>query len=94
MAFESLTQLSALSTLPIWAILVITIWTLIWKGLALWKSAKRNSIVWFVVLLVVNTLGILEILYIFIFSDLKTKKKNANKIQKRTKSKTSRKSRS
>ena len=49
---------------------IITIWSLIWKGLALWKSSKKNSIIWFIVLLVVNTIGILEILYIFIFSEL------------------------
>ncbi|MFA6492524.1 MAG: DUF5652 family protein [Patescibacteria group bacterium] len=46
----------------------LMIWSLIWKGIALWKSARHNSKPWFVVLLIVNTLGILEILYIFIFS--------------------------
>ncbi len=50
----------------IWTLLII--WSLIWKGFALWKSARNNSQAWFIVLLIVNTLGILEILYIFLFS--------------------------
>lgn len=43
-------------------------WTLPWKGVALWKAARNGSKPWFVVLLIVNTLGLLEILYIFVFS--------------------------
>lgn len=45
----------------------LMIWSLAWKGWALWKAAKNDSPVWFVVLLLVNTLGILDILYIFVF---------------------------
>jgi hypothetical protein len=40
-----------------------------WKGWALWKAAKNDQKVWFIVLLFVNTLAILEILYIFVFSE-------------------------
>lgn len=47
---------------------LLAIWSLIWKGMALWKSAREGSKVWFVILLVVNTLGILDILYIYVFS--------------------------
>jgi hypothetical protein len=47
---------------------VVLIWSLFWKGMALWKAAREGSKVWFVVLLIVNTLGILEILYIYVFS--------------------------
>jgi hypothetical protein len=46
----------------------IIIWSLVWKGLALWKAARRGEKVWFVALLVVNTVGILEILYLYVFS--------------------------
>ena len=46
----------------------VAIWTICWKGTALWKAARNNSPAWFVVLLIVNTLGILEIIYIFFFS--------------------------
>ena len=49
-------------------------WTLVWKGLALWKAAQKESKPWFIVLLLVNTVGILEILYIFVFSNFGKKK--------------------
>lgn len=48
-----------------WIILPILIWSLFWKGCALWIAGKNNQKVWFLVLLVVNTVGILEIIYIF-----------------------------
>jgi hypothetical protein len=50
---------------------VLVIWSLIWKGMALWKSAREGSKVWFVVLLIVNTVGILDILYLYVFSKKK-----------------------
>lgn len=43
-------------------------WATFWKGLALWKAARKRHLVWFVVLLVVNSLGLLEIAYIFYLS--------------------------
>lgn len=55
----------------LWIIYVLLVWTLPWKGIALWKSARNKQIAWFVVLLLLNTLGLLEILYIFIFSKKK-----------------------
>jgi len=53
---------------------VLTVWTVIWKGIALWKSARNNQTAWFVILLLVNTVGILEIVYIFFFSGKKNTK--------------------
>ncbi len=44
-------------------------WSLAWKGVALWRSARRNDLWWFIALLVINTLGILEIVYIVFFSE-------------------------
>jgi len=44
------------------------LWSLPWKGVALWKAGRHGQKAWFVVLFLVNTLGILDILYIFIFS--------------------------
>ena len=57
--------------LPTWALAVLIVWTLIWKGIALWKSARLSQPIWFIVLLVVNTAGLLEILYIFFLSKIK-----------------------
>lgn len=55
---------------PLGALLLLLViaWSLAWKGLALWKSAREGSKPWFIVMLVVNTLGILEILYLFVFT--------------------------
>ena len=44
---------------------IIFIVVLILKGMALWHAARRNEIWWFVALLVINTLGILELIYLF-----------------------------
>lgn len=49
----------------------LAIWSLFWKGWALWRAVKNDSKVWFIVLLIVNTVGILEILYIFVFGKAK-----------------------
>ena len=58
--------------LPFWliptfglAIVVLALWSIAWKGLALWHAARLGHKGWFVVLLIINTAGILEIVYIF-----------------------------
>jgi hypothetical protein len=62
------------TTAPVFAgavglvLVVIVLWTLVWKGMALWKAAREENKVWFVVLLLVNTVGILDILYLYVFS--------------------------
>ncbi len=55
----------------VWAIVIIGLWTLPWKGIALWKAANQKEKWWFIILLITNTVAILEILYIFIFSKKK-----------------------
>ena len=52
---------------------ILAVWTIIWKGIALWKSARNGSKAWFIVMLILNTVGILEIIYIFFFSKKKEK---------------------
>jgi len=54
-----------------WWLLPLTIWVIYWKGMALWKASHRESKIWFIALLVINTLGLLEILYIYVFSEKK-----------------------
>lgn len=46
-------------------VLLLAIWSIVWKGLALWHSGRRGDARWFVVLLIINSLGILEIIYLF-----------------------------
>lgn len=58
-------------SLPVLILLIVAqIWSLIWKILACWKSARKGEWLWFIALFVINTLGILEILYIFVFSKM------------------------
>ncbi|MFA6306107.1 MAG: DUF5652 family protein [Candidatus Gracilibacteria bacterium] len=56
-----------------WMILLL-IWSFFWKGLALWHASRRGQSLWFVIFLVVNTLGILEIIYLFAVAKLKFSK--------------------
>lgn len=47
-------------------IVILIIWSLAWKGMALWKAAHRGSKPWFILLLLVNSIGILDIIYIYL----------------------------
>lgn len=58
--------------------LLFLFWSFYWKGRALWKAARNNSLTWFIALLVINTLGILEILYVYYFGKEKTKISSKN----------------
>ena len=53
------------SDMGVLVLFLSVLWTLPWKGVALWKAARLYHKWWFIVLLVVNTLAILEIIYIF-----------------------------
>lgn len=55
-----------LSFLPL-----LIVWGLFWKGLALWHSAQRSEPRWFIAVLLINTLGILELVYLFAFAKLR-----------------------
>ncbi|MFA5994380.1 MAG: DUF5652 family protein [Parcubacteria group bacterium] len=52
-------------------IISLVVWSLPWKGFALWKSARRGESGWFIALLLINTAGIMEIIYLFFFSNSK-----------------------
>ena len=50
---------------------LLVIWSLFWKGLALWHAGRKCQPVWFTALLIINTAGILEIIYLFVILKLK-----------------------
>ena len=52
---------------------------LVLRGLALWKSAKRNQNIWFIALLIVNTMGILPGIYLLLNRDSKEPPKRDKK---------------
>ncbi len=66
-----------LSHAPIWLgvlaplIPLVVVWSIFWKGLALWHSARREQHWWFIAFLFINTVGILEIIYLFGVAKLK-----------------------
>ncbi len=47
-----------------WLILILQLWSVPWKGLALWVSANRDDKKWFIALLLIQTFGVLEIFYL------------------------------
>jgi len=63
--------------MPVWfqtllpIIPFVVLWCIFWKALALWHSGRKGQPWWFIILLVVNTFGILEIIYLFVVLKLK-----------------------
>lgn len=51
-----------------WWYLPLIIWETVWKGIALYKSAQSKDKYWFVAFLLLNTLGILPLIYLFFFN--------------------------
>jgi hypothetical protein len=52
-------------------IILLVLWSLFWKGLSLWHAARRGQYWWFLIMLVINSLGILGIIYLFFVAKLK-----------------------
>ena len=50
---------------------VLLILVIVLKGLALWQAAKRGEKWWFIAMLVINTAGLLELIYLIFFAKLK-----------------------
>lgn len=48
-------------------LIAIALWTVVIKGFALWHAARGGQKEWFIALLVINTLGILEVVYLIWF---------------------------
>ena len=44
----------------------VFLWSAIWKGVALYKSGKNEHKGWFIAILVLNTMGILPIIYLLL----------------------------
>lgn len=59
---EFLSMLSWL--LPL--ILILALWELVWKLIALWKAGRNNELGWFIAIALLNTVGILPITYILL----------------------------
>jgi hypothetical protein len=42
----------------------LVLWDMIWKFLALWKCGRNNHKSWFIAIAILNTVGILPIIYL------------------------------
>jgi len=49
-------------------------WEGVWKGIAMWKAGRNNQLAWFISIFILNTAGILPIVYLLFFRKNKVKK--------------------
>lgn len=54
-------------------IVIAVVWDTTWKLIAMWKANRNNDLAWFICIGIINTLGILPIIYILL-----NKKKDVN----------------
>jgi len=70
MRYNSHMWMDGANTIPtewmVW-ILPLMLWDVVWKGIALWHAARNGQRNWFIVLMVVNSVGILPIIYLKFF---------------------------
>jgi len=81
----------------LFGLFIISIWTMVWKGFGLWHSAKNRQKGWFIAMLVLNTAGLLPIIYLIWFKPeeettkevfLGTKKRRVKRMTKKRTRKT------
>lgn len=61
-------DLSKLPPIPPLMQYVLLVWSIAWKGVALWNASRNSQKNWFIAILIVNIIGILEIIYLFGFA--------------------------
>ena len=64
---------NAFGPVAVWLLVPLLLWTFLWKGLGLWYSARNEERYWFIAILILNTVGVLEIAYLFFFAKKKLK---------------------
>lgn len=55
-----------LSSVWIIPLTLAVIWEFSWKGWALWRAAHNEQIGWYIAILLINSLGILPIVYLLL----------------------------
>lgn len=50
---------------------LITVWSIAWKAIATWHAARNSQLGWFIALFIINTIGVLEIIYLIFFAKRK-----------------------
>ena len=60
-------ELYQLDKILIWLIpiiIILSLWETVWKIIAMWRSARNNDMAWFISIAIINTIGILPIVYL------------------------------
>lgn len=60
-------------------LLILGLWELVWRGIGVYNAAKKKKVIWAVVMAILNTIGILPIVYLIFFANRKAPKKVAAK---------------
>ncbi|GIW61533.1 MAG: hypothetical protein KatS3mg089_0385 [Patescibacteria group bacterium] len=58
----------SIGNIPPFIFYFIFLWAILWKGLALWRAAQGEQKYWFIAMLILNTLGVLEIIFLLRFA--------------------------
>jgi len=67
-----------------WVIIGIAlVWSLVWKGIALWKAGRNKQLGWFIWMLILNTEGILPILYLAFYQKESPEAKMLRRLEKK-----------
>ncbi len=59
------------------SLIILVIWETVWKLIAMWKAGRNNHLAWFICIALINTVGILPIVYILMY---RKKPNSLNKI--------------
>lgn len=59
------------------SLIILIIWETVWKLIAMWKAGRNNHLAWFICIALINTVGILPIVYILMY---RKKPNSLNKI--------------
>ncbi|MEA3273394.1 MAG: DUF5652 family protein [Patescibacteria group bacterium] len=55
----------------VWLLVILSLWAIPWKAMALWRSARKGQVGWFILFILVNTLGVVEIIYLTLSGGIK-----------------------
>ena len=55
----------------IYVVVTLIVWEFVWKLIALWKAGRNNQLGWFICIAIINTVGILPIIYLWIYKEKK-----------------------
>ena len=63
--------ISGMSLGIIHVVVILALWESVWKIIALWKAGRNNQLGWFICIALINTVGILPIVYILMHREKK-----------------------